>query len=118
MVPTETFPPGMPLTLQVTEVLEAFVTVAAKVCVFPRITELLCGVTVTWICGGGGGGLLPFEPELCEQPRQNATLATADTAKHAHWIARERGRAILRGAEIGCERGRMRRVNAVEGPAK
>jgi hypothetical protein len=45
IVPTELFPPTIPLTLHVTAASLVFVTSAEKSCVLPRNTELDCGVT-------------------------------------------------------------------------
>jgi hypothetical protein len=56
IVPIVAFPPGTPLTLQVTAVSVVFVTVATNVTWFPRTTDPFVGVTVTTMSGGGGGG--------------------------------------------------------------
>ena len=47
MVPATAVPPGMPFTFQVTAASVVPVTVAVKVCMLPRITELVGGLTVT-----------------------------------------------------------------------
>jgi len=56
IVPSIAFPPGTPLTLQVTAVSVVFVTVATNVIWFPSTTDRFSGVTVTTMDGGGGGG--------------------------------------------------------------
>jgi hypothetical protein len=56
IVPSVAFPPGTPLTLQVTAVSVVFVTVATNVIWFPSTTDPFVGVTVTTMNGGGGGG--------------------------------------------------------------
>src|SRR5258708_32230898 len=63
IVPSVTFPPGTPLTLQVTAVSVVFVTVATNVTWFPRTTDPFVGVTVTTMDGGGGGGGAPPAPQ-------------------------------------------------------
>ncbi len=47
IVPAAAPPPGTPFTLQVTAVFVELVTVATNVCVFPSVTPLLCGATLT-----------------------------------------------------------------------
>jgi hypothetical protein len=47
IVPTVEFPPGTPETLQETLVSLVLVTVAMKVCVFPKINEALFGEILT-----------------------------------------------------------------------
>jgi hypothetical protein len=56
ITPTVAFPPGTPLTLQLTVVSDVFVTVAVRVVWFPSSTDAFVGVTFTVIAGGGGGG--------------------------------------------------------------
>jgi hypothetical protein len=56
MVPSVAFPPGTPLTLQVTAVSVVFITIATNVTWFPSTTDPFAGVTVTTMAGGGGGG--------------------------------------------------------------
>jgi hypothetical protein len=63
IVPTVAFPPGTPLTFQVTAVSVVFDTVAANVTWFPSTTDPFVGVTVTTIDGGGGGGGAPAVPQ-------------------------------------------------------
>jgi hypothetical protein len=55
-VPTAAFPPTTPLTLQLTAVPVAFVTVAVNVIWLPSRIVPLAGVTLTTMDGGGGGG--------------------------------------------------------------
>lgn len=62
MVPVAGVPADMPLTLQVTLVSVAPVTVAVKLCAFPKSSEAVGGATLMLtdegdgIGGGGGGG--------------------------------------------------------------
>jgi len=74
-VPEVAFPPRMPFTLQVTEVLLAPVTAAVSCRVFPSNTFPLGGMTDTVTLGGGGGG----EPELAHPPPQPGKIAKADS---------------------------------------
>lgn len=55
MIPTAALPPAIPLTLQVTLVFAALVTVAVKSCVADGATVTLAGATLT-VTGGGGVG--------------------------------------------------------------
>jgi hypothetical protein len=113
-------PPGILFTLQVTLVSAVFVTVAVRVCEFPRRTDPVVGDTVTVTDGGGGadgGGDMtdagpPPQPnnhsaakEACASPRARARRACLD-----RWLA-----FIF--TEL-CVRGRMLGRNAGEGPAK
>jgi hypothetical protein len=64
IVPIVAFPPGVPLTLQLTDVSVVFVTVATNVSWFPSIADPVAGVTITPIVGAGGGGVeAPPEPQ-------------------------------------------------------
>src|SRR6266404_1873097 len=115
MVPVAGLPPGMPLTLQEMLVSVAPVTVAVKVCALPKSNEAVAGITVTlmeeggWIGGGGW--------TTAETPPPQPTV-------HAAVARRTRiGNAGKRGCDAGeetvtafCERGRMLRRNAGEGP--
>src|SRR5215470_10404376 len=56
IVPKAAFPPGTPLTVQVTPVSGVPLTLAEKLSALPSNTELFCGVTLTVMGGGGGGG--------------------------------------------------------------
>lgn len=56
MVPAAALPPTTPFTLQTTAVFAVFVTVAVKLCGFPKMTEALPGETLTTIAGGLGAG--------------------------------------------------------------
>jgi hypothetical protein len=56
IVPSAAFPPGTPLTLQVTAASVVFITVATNVTWLPSTTDPFAGVTVTTMSGGGGGG--------------------------------------------------------------
>jgi hypothetical protein len=56
IVPSVAFPPGTPLTLQLTAVSVVFVTVAVKVAWPPSTTDPFIGFTVTAIAGDGDGG--------------------------------------------------------------
>jgi len=73
MVPEVAFPPRVPFTLQVTEVLLAPVTAAASCRVFPSKTFPLGGGTDTVTVAGGGGG----EPKLAPPPLQPGKIAKA-----------------------------------------
>ena len=55
IVPSAAFPPGTPLTLQLTEVSVVFATVAVNDVWAPSTTEVFVGFTVTVIAAGGGG---------------------------------------------------------------
>ena len=120
--PVAALPPGTPLTLQVTVASEAFVTVAEKAWVLPRRTEAVFGDIVMLTTAGGvgvgigfGGGGAEAEVVTLPQPwvRAIATrIGTNDVAR----IGREE---IFAGSmERVSGRGRMRRRNAGEGPAK
>src|SRR5260370_14978631 len=61
IVPSVAFPPGTPLTLQVTVVSVVFVIVATNVTWFPSTTDPFAGVRVTTM-GGGGGAARPPTP--------------------------------------------------------
>src|SRR6266849_6938032 len=63
IVPSVAFPPGTPLTLQVTVVSVVFVIVATNVTWFPRTTDPFAGVKVTTMDGGGGGDDAPPAPQ-------------------------------------------------------
>jgi hypothetical protein len=52
-IPTAAFPPATPFTLQVTLLLLALATAAAKTCEFPNNRSALVGVTVTLTEAGG-----------------------------------------------------------------
>jgi len=74
IVPLAAVPPGTPFTAHITLVLLVFATVAAKVCLFPRNTVALAGVTLTLIegeVGGGGEGATEPAPTPA-QPRVHA----------------------------------------------
>ena len=109
----------MPLTLQDTAVLVEPATVGVKVCVLPSRTEDVVGVTVTLTeegagVGGGADGLTEVEtPPL--QPKVHAAVARrmrfARAGKRCDCAALQELPPAL------CERGRMPRRNAGEGPA-
>jgi hypothetical protein len=87
MVPVRGVPPAMALTLQETVVSAAPVTVAEKVCVFPRRSEAEAGVMATVTDEGGGGGITAeLAPEVL--PAQPAVLATAARRTRAGSAAR------------------------------
>lgn len=84
IVPLAAVPPATPLTLQVTLVLLALVTVATNVCEAPSTTDALPGVTVTLIVGGGGGGGGSAAAELAPplaQPNMHALAARTAVRK-------------------------------------
>jgi hypothetical protein len=56
IVPSVAFPPGTPLTVQLTAMSVVFVTLAVKFAWPPSTTDPFDGFTVTSITGGGGGG--------------------------------------------------------------
>ena len=62
-MPTVEFPPGTPLTLQVTAVLLVPVTVAVNCCVAPAWTEAEPGETVI-ATEGAGGEVLPPQVDI------------------------------------------------------
>ena len=117
MVPVTGLPPATPFTLQDIAVLVEPVTLGVKVCVLPRRTDDEVGVIVTLTeegvgVGGGADGLTEVAtPPL--QPRVHATVAKRTTVASAG----KRGCAALRELlPAFCERGRMPRRNAGEGP--
>jgi hypothetical protein len=79
IVPNAAFPPGTPLTLQMTAVSVVFVTVAMKVAWAPSTRDPFAGVTVTSIAGGGaGGGDAPPAPHPnVHAPSANSEMSTA-----------------------------------------
>jgi hypothetical protein len=81
IVPTAASPPGTPLTFHETLVSVAFVTAAAKACVFPRITATLAGVTATLIGEVGGGGGCATEPAPTPTQPSVHALAVRRTTK-------------------------------------
>ena len=91
MVPVRGVPPAMALTLHETVVSAAPVTVAEKVCVFPRRSEEEAGVMVTVMDEGGGGGgggiivelappVLPAQPTVLEAAARRARMGSV--ARH------------------------------------
>jgi hypothetical protein len=77
IVPTAAFPPAIPFTLQVTDVLDVPVTVAVNICVCPRNKDAFPGRTLTVIVTGGGGGGGEVPPVLPHPSPQNALAHTA-----------------------------------------
>jgi len=81
IVPSVVFPPGTPLTFQLTAVSVVFVTVAAKVAWSPSTTDPFAGVTLTSIVGGGGGGgggdAPPAPHPNVHAPSANSAMSTA-----------------------------------------
>ncbi len=77
IVPAVALPLATPLTLQVTLVSVALVTVALKVCVLPSTTGALLGVIVTVMEAGGGGGGGGSAAELTPPPPQPSMHALA-----------------------------------------
>jgi len=119
MVPVAGVPPATPFMLQDTAMLVEPVTVGVRVCALPSRTEDVVGVTVTLMeegvgVGGGDGGITEVAtPPL--QPRVHAAVARrmriASAGKRGDCTAL---RELL---PAFCERGRMPRRNAGEGPA-
>jgi hypothetical protein len=105
IVPTAALPPTAPFTLHVTAVFVVFVTSAAKICVFPNRTELVCGVSFTTMGEGGGGGGGPMTAPPPPQPSKQTPVASR-SATPRHW---ESPVSI-------CRRGRTARRKAVEWP--
>ena len=79
IVPSVVFPPGTPLTLQLTAVSVVFVTVARNVSWFPSTADPVDGVTVTPMAGGGGGGgdAPPAPHPTVHAPSANSAMSTA-----------------------------------------
>jgi hypothetical protein len=75
IVPTAALPPGIPFTLQVTDVLVEFVTAAVNVCDVPSSKETEGGVRLTVMLEGGGCGGVELTTPL--QPRKDATRSSA-----------------------------------------
>jgi hypothetical protein len=90
MVPSVGLPPAMALTLHETVVSAAPVTVAEKVCVFPRRSEAEAGVMVTVMDegGGGGGGGIVVELAAPVLPAQPTVLAAAARRARMGSVAR------------------------------
>jgi hypothetical protein len=90
------------------------VTVGVKACVLPKSREAAAGVTVTLMVAGGGwtaGELVTALP----QPTADALAMRSARAG----AARKLGSGSLLGwVPVFCERGRMTRRNAGEGPGK
>lgn len=70
IVPTVTFPPGIPFTLQFTVVLVELLTIALNVCVPPSSNEAELGVRL--IVRPEGGGCDGVGPTTPPQPRKDA----------------------------------------------
>ena len=80
IVPKVAFPPGTPLTLQLTAVSAVFVTVAVNVAWFPSKTDALVGFTRTCIVGSGGGGddeTLPAVQPSVHAPSARSAMNTS-----------------------------------------
>jgi len=88
IVPTVALPPGIPFTLQVTEVFIVLETVATKVCVAPSSTEAAAGVMFTVTVGGGG--CVGAEPTRPPQPRKDATKSSAGRRQNNGIVKRRR----------------------------
>ncbi len=96
IVPSVAFPPGTPLTLQLTAVSVVVVTVAVKVAWPPSTTDPFIGFTVTAIAGDGGGGsgedatpaLQPNVPD----PSANKAMSTSILFPDAFPLLEERDR--------------------------
>jgi hypothetical protein len=87
MVPSVGLPPAMAVTLHETVVSAAPVTLAEKVCVFPRRSEAEAGVMATVMDEGGGGGggiivelappVLPAQPTVLAAAARRARVGSA-----------------------------------------
>ena len=75
IVPGVAFPPGTPLTLQLTAVSPVFVTAAVNITWFPNKTDAFVGFAVTAIGGGGGGSGGEGETLPAVQPSVHAAFA-------------------------------------------
>jgi hypothetical protein len=96
IVPSVVFPPGTPLTFQLTAVSVVFVTVAAKVAWAPSTTDPFAGVTLTSIAGGGGGGgggdAPPAPHPNVHAPSANSAMSTAVVVLDVLQLLSERDR--------------------------
>ena len=116
MVPVAGVPEKTPFTAQVTLVSAAPVTVAVNVCVLPSSTEALAGEMVTEIDEGAGGGV-EGEAEAATLPLLPAQPMVNDAKAMSMRSGNARQRDLGCGATaMVCERGRMQRRNAGEGP--
>jgi hypothetical protein len=123
MVPITGEPPATPLTLHETVVLLAPVTVGVKACALPKRSEAVAGVRVTLMedgvgvgVGGGGGGWTADEL-VTALPQPTVNPMASRRARSTHSQARN-GVGWRRPMLAFCERGRMVRRNAGEGPAE
>jgi hypothetical protein len=82
-VPLALFPPGTPLTLQVTAELLVPVNAAVNCCVLPSRTLAVVGETTTEMVGGGGG----LVPELAPPPPQPGKSAKAAIKQNGQPLA-------------------------------
>jgi hypothetical protein len=110
IVPVDGFPPGMPLTLQLTFVLGVFVTVAENDCELPNKTDPFIGATVTPMAGGGGGGrdvtgLVPPPPQPSSHVPAAITMRSCKAASVVH--SRVSRPSIRFALTAFCVRGRM-----------
>ena len=117
MVPVREVPPGTPLTLQDTSVLVAPVTVPVNVCVVPKSSEAVKGVTLTLTeagagVGGGGWATGDLATKLAQPMAHPAATSTARVST----IGERLCDALCEWLPASCERGRMVRRNAGEGP--
>lgn len=118
IVPDAAFPPDAPFTLQETAVFEVPVTVAANIWEFPSRMVWLVGETLTAIMGGGGGGVGPPDPLLCEQPGKPLPMPSAGSSHSKPFAHGNRARGVTDFSDFICARGRMPGLKAGEGPAK
>jgi len=94
IVPSVAFPPGAPLTLQLTAVSVVFVTVAVRVAWPPSTTDPVTGFTVTSIAGGGGGGgdAPPAPQPIVHAPSAISAMSTAVVVLDVFSLLGERDR--------------------------
>ena len=92
IVPSEAFPPVMPLTAHETRVSVALLTVALNACELPSKVTALVGFTTTTIGAGGGatGGGAAEPPPHPASGRSLSRAKAAIAAASASWIRRYR----------------------------
>ena len=117
ITPVAEAPLVIPLTLHVTAVFVVLVTVAVKACELPGRTEALVGEIETVMVGGGGGGGggVPMAPAPQPSKLTVPHPARSEGKANRKALSKAFGLSFLFVAGV---RGRMRRGNAGEGPAK
>ena len=116
MNPVDALPPGLPLTLHETLAFVVPARLALRVCDVPKSTDAEVGVTVTLTAAGvGARGVGVVEP--ASPPPQPAAQAAKPRRTKTKAAGRCGCAAGLDWVQATCERGRMHRRNAGEGPA-